>query len=135
MGENPPPDVGGSAQRNRSYCTLPVFVPLARDRFEGIVSRNLRGPFTLPFHYGRIDVSSEVTFGFIPRSVRLHQPIGPISDASVVDYPVSVKLVATQSVALRARQALLTAGCEPPVLRAAVENPPASTAAMKAFNS
>jgi hypothetical protein len=59
-------------------CTLPVFVPLARDGFEGIVSRDLCGPLTLLFHYGRIDVSRKVTLGFIPRSARRRQPNGRI---------------------------------------------------------
>lgn len=50
--------------------TFPVFVPVAREGFEGIVSRNLCGPLTLLFHYGRIEVSSKVMLGYIPRSTR-----------------------------------------------------------------
>jgi hypothetical protein len=53
-------------------------VPLACDGFEGIVSRNLCGSLTLLFHYGRVDTSSKVTLGFIPRRARLHQPDGGI---------------------------------------------------------
>ena len=49
-------------------------MPFARDRFEGIASCNLRGPYTFMFHDGRIDIGSKVTLGFIPRRARLHKP-------------------------------------------------------------
>jgi hypothetical protein len=51
-------------------------VPFACDRFEGIAGCNLRGPFSLTFQDGRIDIGSEVPLGFIARGARFHQPNG-----------------------------------------------------------
>jgi hypothetical protein len=42
-------------------------VPFARDRFEGIASCNLRGPFTLTFHDGGIDVGGDAALGIVAR--------------------------------------------------------------------
>jgi hypothetical protein len=53
---------------------LPVFVPFARDRFEGIANGDLGSPFALSFHCGRIDVCSKAALGIIARCARLHEP-------------------------------------------------------------
>lgn len=53
---------------------LPVFVPFARNRFEGIASGDLGSPFAFTLHFRRIDVGSKAALGIVTRCTRFHQP-------------------------------------------------------------
>src|ERR1019366_8724084 len=55
---------------------LPVVVPFARDRFEGIASGNLGSPFTLTLHLGRIDAGGKTSLGIVARRACLHKSDG-----------------------------------------------------------
>jgi hypothetical protein len=71
LGRHPPPDAGAPARHNRGYGHSSSSRAIARDRFEGVASCKLRGPITLTFHDGGINVGGNAALGIVARRARL----------------------------------------------------------------